>query len=117
MTGEVFLERPKIFTVHAQTWSNYKYNNTAKYLIGVTPSGSFMFLSPGWGGSFSDKQISVDSGLFDEISMGDCILVNKGFTFKEELVSLGATLNVPHFTKEKAGCLGRKLTLQGNYQM
>ena len=86
-------------------------------MIGVTPLGSVMFLSLGWGGSFSDKQINVDSGLFDEISMGDCILADNGFTIKEELVSLGATLNVPHFTKGKAGCLGRKLTLQGNYQM
>ena len=86
-------------------------------MIGVTPSGPVLYLSPGWDGSFSDKQISFDSDLFDEISMGDCILADKGFTFKEELASLGATLNVSHFTKGKAGCLGRKLTLQGNYQM
>ena len=34
--------------------------------------------------------------------MGDCILADRGFTFKEELVFLGATLKVPHFTKGKS---------------
>ena len=76
-----------------------------------------MFSAPGWAGSFSHKQISVDSGLFDKISIGDCILADKGVTLKEELASLGATLYVPHFAKGKAGCLGRKLTFQGIYQM
>ena len=34
--------------------------------------------------------------------MGDFILADRGFTFKEELASLGATLKVPHFTKGKS---------------
>ena len=92
----------------------------AKYSISITPSGAVMFLSAGCSGTVSDKQIRVDSGFFDNISMGDCILADRGFTFKEELASLGATMKVPHFPKgkrEKASCLGRRFTLQGNYQM
>ena len=58
-----------------------------------------MFLSAGWGGRVLDKEISIGSGFFDEISMGDCILADRAFTFKEELASLGTTLKVPHFTK------------------
>ena len=54
--SEVFIERPKNLTAHAQTWSNYKHNNTAKYLISITPSGTVMFLSAGWGGTVLDKQ-------------------------------------------------------------
>ena len=49
--SEIIIEQPKNLTAHAQTWSNYKHNNTAKYLIGVTPSGVVMFLSAGWGRS------------------------------------------------------------------
>ena len=82
---EVFIERPKNLTARTQTWSNYKQNNTSKYLISITPSGN----------------VSVDSGFFDKISMGDNILADRGFTFKEELASLGATLKFPHFTQEK----------------
>ena len=38
--SEVFIERPKNLTARTQTWSNYKHNNTAKYLIDITPSGA-----------------------------------------------------------------------------
>ena len=53
--SEIFTERPKNLTAGAQTWSNYKHNNTSKYLIGITPAGAISFLSLGWGGRVSDK--------------------------------------------------------------
>ena len=74
---EIFLERPKNLTAHAQIWSNYKHNSTANYLIGITPSGTVMFLSAGWGGRVSNKQISIDSCFFEKISIGDCILADR----------------------------------------
>ena len=43
--SEICIEQPKNLTAPGQTWSNYKHNNTAKYLIGPV-----MFLSAGWGG-------------------------------------------------------------------
>ena len=79
------------------------------YLIGTSPSGAIMFLSAGWGGRVSDKQISVDSGFFDKLSMGDCILADRRVTFKKELVSLGATLKIPHFTKGKSQLSGKEV--------
>ena len=79
---EIFTEQPKNTTACAQTWSNYKHNNTAKYLVGITPSGAVMFLSEGWGGRVSDKWISIDSGFFEKIFMGNCILGDRRFTFK-----------------------------------
>ena len=36
-----------------KNWSNYKHNNLAKYLIGITPSGAIMFLYAGWDGRVS----------------------------------------------------------------
>ena len=68
-----------------------------------------MFLSAGWGGRVSAKQISVDSGFFDKLSMGDCILADRRVTFKKELVSLGATLKIPHFTKGKSQLSGKEV--------
>ena len=45
--SEISIEQPKNLTARAQNWSNYKYNNTAKYLIGITISGAVLFLFAG----------------------------------------------------------------------
>ena len=37
--SEILIERPKNLISHAKNWSNYKYNNTIKYLVGITPTG------------------------------------------------------------------------------
>ena len=98
---EIFIERP--FSLHArvQTWSNYKNTNTIKYLLGITPSGSICFLSPGWGGRVSDKEITVKSGFLDKLSYGDVVLADRGFTVAEEVATQGAALKLPKFTKGK----------------
>ncbi|XP_063386757.1 uncharacterized protein LOC134672743 [Cydia fagiglandana] len=41
----------------AQTWSEEKYGSTMKYLIGCTPNGFVAFVSKGYGGGMSDKDI------------------------------------------------------------
>ena len=63
-----------------------------------------MFLSAGWGGRVSDKQISIDSSFFEKIYMGNCILADRGFTLKEEL----AALKITHFTKGKKQLSGKE---------
>ena len=64
-----------------------------------------MFLSAGWCGRVSNKQISIDSGFFEKISMGNCILADTGFTLKDEL----AALKITHFTKGKNQLSGKEL--------
>ena len=91
---EIFIQRPKNLTARAQTWSNYKHNNTVKCLIGISPSGAVMFLSSGWGGRVSDKQITIDSGFIDKLAAGDCILADRGFNVKAELAVKGAVLKM-----------------------
>ena len=47
-----------------------------KYLIGITPAGAVSFLSHGWGGHVSDKEITLKSRFLDYLQHGDCILVD-----------------------------------------
>nr|XP_033935167.1 uncharacterized protein LOC117443306 isoform X2 [Pseudochaenichthys georgianus] len=98
---EMFIARPSNLTSRAQTWSNYKHNNTIKYLIGITPAGAISFLSPGWGGRVSDKQITKESGFLELLEPRDEVLADRGFLIRDELAAYGATLRIPHFTKGK----------------
>ena len=61
------MERPKNLTARAITWSNYKHNNTIKYLIGTTPAGAISFLLKGWGGRVSDKMITMEYGFLGKL--------------------------------------------------
>ena len=106
--SEIKIERSFNLNSRAQTWSNYKHSNTIKYLIGITPAGAVSFLSHGWGGRVSDKEITLKSRFLDYLQHGDCILADRGFTIAAELASCGATLKIPHLTKGKAQMSGKE---------
>ena len=96
---EVFIERPFGLTAQDQTWSNYKHHHTIKYLIGITTAGAVNFLSQGWGGRVSDKELTIRSKSFEKLQHGHTVLADRGFTIEEELATYGATLTIPHFSR------------------
>ena len=99
---EIFTERPFSLNARAQTWSNYKHHNTVKYLIGITPAGAVSFVSDGWGGRVSDKEITIKSGILEHIERGDQVLADRGFTVETEIATRGGILEFPCFTKGKS---------------
>ena len=52
------------------SYSDYKHNLTAKFLIGVTPNGSITFVSNGFPGSTSDKEVTQRSGVLSHRKVG-----------------------------------------------
>ena len=106
--SEVFIERPLNTEARSQSWSNYKNNNTIKYLIGIAPHGAVTFLSPGWGGRVSDREITVKCGFLDLLEPGDLVLADRGFNISQELAVKGATLKIPSFTKGKSQLTKKK---------
>ena len=75
------------FSVSQQlTFSLYKNHNTAKALAGITPCGTFSFISPLYGGSISDRQLFIESGLIDKLDTGDA---DRGFNIADLLSSKG----------------------------
>ena len=62
------------------TWSNYyKHWNTAKLLIGITPTGVISFLPPLWTGLISEKEIVKNTGLIELVEEEDAIMADRGF--------------------------------------
>ncbi|EDV22882.1 uncharacterized protein TRIADDRAFT_58550 [Trichoplax adhaerens] len=96
---EIFIERPSNLLARAKTWSPYKMHNTIKYLIGVTPQGTISFISQGWGGRVSDKHITENCGILDQLSPGDIILADRRFNIAESVSSKGALLITPNSAK------------------
>ena len=97
----VFVERPTSLKARAQTWSNYKKHNTAKFLIGISPQGSVSFISKGWGGRVSDVYLTEHSGLLQHLLPGDVVLADRGFTIEESVGVLCAEVKHPPFTRGK----------------
>ena len=98
---EIFIERPTSLKARSQTYSNYKSHNTAKILVGISPSGAVTFLSKAWGGRASDNKITKESGILNKLNPGDIVLADRGFTLTDELALRGCKLIVPAFTKGK----------------
>lgn len=98
---EVFIDRPSSLIARAMTWSNYKHHNTIKYLIGITPQGSVSFISKGWGGRVSDKHLTENCNLLNNILPGDIVLADRGFDIADSVAMFQAKLYIPAFTKGK----------------
>jgi hypothetical protein len=95
------MERPKRLMARAQTWSNYKHHNTVKFLIGISPQGSITFVSKGWGGRVSDKYLTENCGIFDNLLPGDIVLADRGFNVHDEVRLYCAEVKLPPFTNGK----------------
>lgn len=64
---EAFIEKPTSPSAQKSTWSEYKHHNTMKLLVGISPCGSFSFISKLWSGSTSDRKITMESGLIHKV--------------------------------------------------
>ena len=81
---ELFIQKPKVPASQKMTWSSYKHWNTAKLLVGITPT-VVSFIPPLWTGSISDKEIVKQSGLLNLLEAGDAVMADKGFLIRDLL--------------------------------
>ena len=92
---DIFIYRPTNLTARHQTYSNNKSHNTVKYLVGMSPAGANTFMSSGWGGRVSDKQITVRILWPSRSKWWD---TSRSWFYHQRC---GATLRMPHFTRGK----------------
>lgn len=99
---EIMMESPNSskMKARANVFSNYKKHNTVKILIGVSCSGCILFISNGFGGRISDKEIVKQSGFLDNIQDGDLIMADRGFLIEDLLRINNASVTYPAFKKK-----------------
>ena len=77
--SELFIETPQNHDLQASTWSTYKHHNTLKYLVGVAPNSSIVYVSKAYTGRISDKKITVLTGFLDTVPPYSLVMCDKGF--------------------------------------
>ncbi|KAF4528333.1 hypothetical protein B566_EDAN006587 [Ephemera danica] len=82
---EVFIIKPGNMLARAITWSYYKHHNSMKFLIGIAPQGNIIFISKAWGGRTSDKHLTENCGILNNILPGDGVMADRGFNIAESL--------------------------------
>lgn len=91
---EIITEGVSNIKEQAQVYSHLKRNTTMKYLVGVTPQGSVSFVSQAWEGRFSDKYITENCGILEQLSPGDLVLADRGFDIKNSVGLMCAEVKI-----------------------
>ncbi|XP_022345962.2 uncharacterized protein LOC111138337 [Crassostrea virginica] len=94
---ELFIQRPSSLVNQSLMFSNYKHHSTVKFLVGITPSGVISFVSEGWPGKISDRELTINSGILDLLEENDSVMADKGFTIRDLLEKKKCKLNIPPF--------------------
>ncbi len=87
---EIFIQHLSSPIAQHLTFSSYK-----KY-SGITPSGVVCFVSKLFGGSVSDKELTIQCGTLDLLEQGDSVMADRGFMIADLLAARGVDLNIPH---------------------
>lgn len=91
---EFCIDEPLTASAKTQTWSDSKNCYTIKVLLGVAHCGLITFVSQCWGGSISNKELILRSGLLGEIEAGDLVIANREFCIGDDLHMLGVRFEI-----------------------
>ena len=75
----------------------------------MTPQGSVSFISKGWGKRTLDKYITEHSGYLNNLLPGDIVLADRGFDVTDSVAIMGASLDLPAFTKGREQLSAREI--------
>ena len=86
---ELFIETPSSLNIQSFTWSSYKHYNTFKGLVGISPTGTYIFVSRSYTWSISDQEITITLNL---VKPGNAVMADKGFDISYKLLIRGCHL-------------------------
>jgi len=81
--------------------------HTVKWLVGITPGGTVVYISDAYPGSTGDADMVRLSGLLDLLDPGDALLCDRGFNILGPCVKKGIFLIMPT-RAHRAGRNGRQ---------
>nr|XP_022909873.1 uncharacterized protein LOC111421000 [Onthophagus taurus] len=76
---EIEIEKPSNPLHQSLTWSEYKKCNTVKYLLSCCPNGFINFVSKGYAGRASDKEIVQKSQFLNKLPEQAWVMADRGF--------------------------------------
>ncbi|XP_028146882.2 uncharacterized protein LOC114340340 [Diabrotica virgifera virgifera] len=99
---EIFIQKPKCLCCRIRFYSQYKSNNTVKFMTGISPGGLITYVSEPYGGRASDKTIFEQSNIILKLdSSKDAVMVDKGFLIDDICNQFKIELIRPPFLKNK----------------
>ena len=96
---ELFVQNPSNLNTRKQLFSNYKHQNTFKFLIGISPKMGITYVSRMYSGRASDKFITTDSSDLLQSLDNDkgSVMTDRGFLIQGLMNDMGITLHMPAF--------------------
>ena len=79
-----------------------KHKNTAKVLIGISPQGVVTYMSEAWGGRVSDKHLTENCDILQNLLPGNIVLADRGFDIADSVGMMQARLYI-HTRIHKGG--------------
>lgn len=92
--AETVIAKCKCLKCRVLTYSQYKKNHTAKFNVGITPSGLITEISCSYGGRASDKLIVNESEVLNKLDYKDGVMVDKGFQIERECVQVSFLVGI-----------------------
>lgn len=92
---EFYIETLNHLPSQRSTYSSYKWRNTFKLLLSISPIAHINFVSNLFSGSISDKEIVRQSGFLDKLEPGDSIMADKGFNVQDRFALRETKLIAP----------------------
>ena len=90
------VEKPSNATAQQATFSTYKNRNPLKALVGIDPSGLLIFISDLYGGSISDRELTIKCRICEkDWERKDVLMADRGFTIQDILEQKGVRVNIP----------------------
>lgn len=100
---EIPIEKPNCLYCRLRLYSHYKGCETAKILLGISPSGTIIYCSEAFGGRASDKSIFNYSNILEKLMpTRDSIMTDKGFEIEHECLEARIKLIMPPKLEQKS---------------